>query len=67
MPDFERKAKFENVTAEDSTPASLWVRIEGRRVNIPQSQIDDDSEVYRKGDRGQLVISEWIAIEKHLV
>lgn len=28
---------------------------------IPQSQIDDDSEVYGKGDEGTLVISEWFA------
>jgi len=28
---------------------------------IPQSQIDDDSEVYQKGDKGTLIISDWWA------
>lgn len=28
---------------------------------IPKSQIDDDSEVYKVGDVGNLIISEWFA------
>lgn len=28
---------------------------------IPQSQIDDDSEVYGKGDEGTLIVSDWFA------
>lgn len=31
---------------------------------IPKSVIDDDSEVYRSGTDGKLVIAEWWA-EKH--
>ena len=34
---------------------------------IPDSQIHDDSEVYREGDIGKLVITRWIAEQKGLV
>jgi len=34
---------------------------------IPQTQIHDDSEVYREGDVGKLVITRWIAEQKDLV
>ena len=28
---------------------------------IPHSQIEDDSEVYQKGDEGTLIITDWLA------
>lgn len=31
---------------------------------IPKSQITDDSEVYRVGDAGTLMVTEWIAEKK---
>jgi hypothetical protein len=34
---------------------------------VPHSQIHDDSEVYRKGDEGKLVVSEWFATQKEWV
>lgn len=30
---------------------------------VPISQIDDDSEVYRAGDEGTLITTEWWAIQ----
>lgn len=30
-------------------------------VWIPFSQVDDDSEVYQKGDEGTLIVSDWWA------
>lgn len=45
--------------------------VPGRRAGwrgwIPQSQVHDDSEVWRTGDRGQLVLTRWIAEQKGLV
>lgn len=68
MPDFQDKVRFENVTALNATAGGgLWVRIDGRRLCIPQSQIDDSSEVWKPGDEGELVISQWIAEQKELV
>ena len=34
---------------------------------IPKSQVDDRSEVYKAGDKGALMISEWIAEQKGLI
>lgn len=31
------------------------------KVWVPQSQIDDDSEVYAAGHEGELVVSAWFA------
>ena len=41
--------------------------IDGKEVWIPQSQVDDASEVYSVGDEGTLVITEWIAMQKELI
>lgn len=32
-----------------------------REIWIPQSQIHEDSEVYKNGDEGKLVVVEWFA------
>ena len=34
---------------------------------IPKSQVDDRSEVYKSGDKGMMMISEWIAGKKGLI
>jgi len=39
----------------------------GEAVWIPKSQIHDDSEVWKKGQVGKLVITEWIAEQKGLI
>lgn len=36
-------------------------------VWIVQSLIGDDSEVYRKGDEGILVIPRWLAIKENMM
>ena len=64
--------KRESVTIDGAvcTAASekaIKVRIDDAEHWIPQSQIDDDSEVYQKGDEGKLVITRWIAEQKGLV
>lgn len=43
------------------TDNAIKVIIEGDEYWIPQSHVDDDSEVWKKGDEGTLVISDWIA------
>lgn len=37
-----------------------------REVWVPQSQITDDSEVWRIGDRGTLVVKAWFARKENL-
>jgi hypothetical protein len=31
---------------------------------VPKNQIDDDSEVYKKGTDGTLIVTEWLAEQK---
>jgi len=52
---------------KSASGAALLVEIDGKNHWIPQSQIHDDSEVWKPEDEGELVIPEWLAIEKELV
>lgn len=63
----KHKASFSGVTAIAQTDAALCVVVDGKKVWIPLSQIDDDSEVYENGHSGELVVSQWIAEQKGLV
>ncbi len=67
MPEFESKVTFVDVVCLKQTTKALLCEINGKQVWIPHSQVDDDSEVYREGDEGKLIVSEWIANEKKLI
>lgn len=66
MPEFKEKVRIEDVVVKKQTDKALLCEINGDDVWIPQSQIDDDSEVWNEGDEGTLVISQWIAEQKEL-
>jgi hypothetical protein len=51
-----------DATAKRATEKALLVELEtGDEVWVPQSVIHDDSEVYRAGDAGELVVLAWFA------
>jgi hypothetical protein len=60
-------AHFDDVKTLAETEKALLCVIDGEKHWIPHGQIDDDSEVYRKGDEGLLIVSEWIALKKRLI
>jgi hypothetical protein len=49
------------------TEKAVLVEIDDEKHWIPQNQIHDDSEVWKKGDVGELVITQWIAEKCGLV
>jgi len=58
---------FKGVLCKRQTPKAILVELQQEKeVWIPQSQIHDDSEVYREGDAGTLVVSEWFAEKEGL-
>lgn len=69
MPSFKEKIQLEDVKGIrlSSNKLALWCWIDDREVCIPQSQIDDDSEVWQPGHSGTLIVSEWIALQKELI
>jgi len=72
MPEFDKKVAFQNAHVQGESDLALrivadWNHGARRMMWIPKSQIDDDSEVWEPGQSGELVTSEWIAIEKDLV
>jgi hypothetical protein len=67
--DFQRDedtVRFEDVTCTHATPKAILVTIDGEQHWLPQSQVHDDSEVYKKGDHGTLIITRWIAQQRGL-
>ncbi len=53
---------IEGARCVSATEKAILVEgIDAKPVWIPQSQIDDDSEVYQVGDEGKLVVSDWWA------
>lgn len=66
--DFENKVEFDGCIALSSTISALLIYTENYGdLWIPISQIDITSDITKVGDRGTLIISEWLAIEKELV
>lgn len=57
-----------DVTVIAQTDKALRVRLEedDRELWVPQSQISDNSEVWKNGDFGELVISRWFAEKEGL-
>lgn len=60
-------ASFEDVRCVRTTDLAALCIIWGEKVWVPQSQIHEDSEVWKRGDEGTLVVTEWWAIERELV
>ena len=58
---------FHDVEALRDSGKALLCNIEGEEIWIPHNQITEDSEVYKMGTDGDLVITEWIALQKGLV
>ena len=61
---------FPGVTVIRATSKALLVCIDESEVWIPKSQLCDESEIDAaadEGDEGELVVPEWMAIEKGLV
>lgn len=56
------KQTFSDYTCTRETEKAILVEGgDGEETWIPKSQIDDDSEVYKKDTEGDLVISEFLA------
>lgn len=50
-----------------STDKALYCDFGDCRCWIPLSQVHDDSEVWKAGQEGEILVSEWIAKEKRLI
>ncbi len=52
---------IDDVKCVHETVKAILVEIDGDQVWIPQSQVDEDSEVWSSGDEGTLIVSDWFA------
>jgi hypothetical protein len=58
---------FEDVEVLIQTEKALLCLIDEEEHWIPLSQIDEDSEVYKMGTKGLLIIPRWLAKKKGLI
>jgi hypothetical protein len=59
--------EVEDVTVEQETAKAILVKFDdGKTTWIPKSVIDDDSEVYKMGTSGTLIVKEWFAEKEGL-
>ena len=61
MPEFQNKVSIEDVLCVRQTDKAILVVVDGAEEWVPQSQIDEDSEVWQEGDEGTLIVSGWFA------
>lgn len=67
MPKKVPKASFDcDAKCVAETEKAVLCVIDGEDLWIPKGQILDESEVWKKGDEGTLVMTEWIAQKKGL-
>ncbi len=58
---------LQDVEVLQATDAALCCRVAGREVWVPLAQVGIADQVVRKpGDRGTLIIPDWLARELHL-
>jgi hypothetical protein len=62
----EGKFEIEGAICVGATAKAIRVRIDERELWVPQSVVDDDSEVWKDGDTGMLIVKEWFAIKEGL-
>jgi hypothetical protein len=72
MSENRNKVELEDCLCINASKLAIQVEIgdgpkTGEVLWIPNSQVDDDSEVWKKGDKGTLIVSEWIAEQKGLI
>jgi hypothetical protein len=63
----DRLVTLEDVKAIAETDLAVLCIIESDEVWVPQSQIDEDSEVFENGTEGTLIVTRWWAEKKGLV
>lgn len=65
MSDDEDKVKLGPGKAKHETEKALLVKLydhaERGELWIPKSQIDEDSEVFEKGNEGEVIVTRWWA------
>jgi hypothetical protein len=66
-----RTEQYELVEVDDcacstATAKAILIACEGEEVWVPASQVHEDSEVYKPGTEGILVIPRWVAEMKEL-
>lgn len=60
----DKAVRIPGAKAKKDTKAALLVAINGEEHWIPQSQIHEDSEVFKPGTEGDLIVARWFAEQR---
>ena len=63
----DKAVRIPGAKAKKDTKAALLVAINGEEHWIPQSQIHEDSEVFKPGTEGDLIVARWFAEQRRRV
>jgi 4-hydroxy-3-methylbut-2-enyl diphosphate reductase IspH len=65
----DETVEFEDARCIGQTDKAIKVRLADRErpIWVPQSVVHDDSEVYKLGQTGKLVLPEWFALKEGLI
>lgn len=67
MKDTDEQVEFEDSKVKAETDKAIKAWVDGRWLWVPKSQIADESEVYKAGTDGTLIVSRWWAEKEGLV
>lgn len=60
-------AEFDDVVVITETAKAILVNVDEKEIWCPKSAIHDDSEVYKMGTSGTLIVQQWWAEKEGLV
>ena len=61
------EVQLEDVLVLRKTDKAILVEVDTAQIWIPKSQISENSEVWKDGQTGALIIPEWLATAKGLI
>jgi hypothetical protein len=67
MPEFKNKVRIDAVALSETDKALCCDVGAEKPCWIPKSQIDDDSEVWKPGHTGDLILNQWFALKEGLI
>ncbi len=60
-------ASFDDVVCLANTELACLIDFGDRELWIPYKCVEDDSEVFEKGDKGTVLVAHWFAVQEGLV
>lgn len=64
MPEWTDEVQLEDVEVLNESAHALLIKLDGQTYWVPKNHVSDNSEVYKVGHSGTMIVSAWIAEQK---